>query len=82
MLTDDVLDVVEALVAFAAERDRELIDLAFAYLLAHRPVASIIAGATSPAQVRRNAQAGSWELSADELAEVERRLDAAGILLP
>jgi aryl-alcohol dehydrogenase-like predicted oxidoreductase len=82
MLTDDVLDVVEALVAFAAERDRELIDLAFAYLLAHRPVASVIAGATSPAQVRRNAQAGSWELSADELAEVERRLDAAGILLP
>ncbi len=82
MLTDDVLDVVEALVDFAAERDRELIDLAFAYLLAHRPVASVIAGATSPAQVRRNAQAGSWELSAGELAEVERRLDAAGILLP
>jgi len=81
MLTDDVLDLVEDLVAFAEARDRELIDLAFAYLLAHRPVASVIAGATSPAQVRRNARAGSWELAADDLHEVEGLLDAAGALL-
>ena len=81
MLTDDVLELVEGLVAFAGARDRELIDLAFAYLLAHRPVASVIAGATSPAQVRRNAQAGTWELTADDLHEVEGMLDAAGALL-
>lgn len=81
MLTDEVLDLVEELVAFAAVRDRELIDLAFAYLLAHRPVASVIAGATSPAQVRRNAMAGTWELGTDELQVVERILDAAGVLL-
>ncbi len=81
MLTDDVLDLVEELVAFAAARDRELIDLAFAYLLAHRPVASVIAGATSPAQVRRNAHAGTWELGADDLHAVERILDDAGVLL-
>ncbi len=81
MLTDDVLELVEGLIAFAGARDRELIDLAFAYLLAHRPVASVIAGATSPAQVRRNAQAGTWELTADDLHEVEGMLDAAGALL-
>ena len=82
MLTDDVLDLVDELALFAEDRDRELIDLAFAYLLAHPTVASVIAGATSPAQVRRNAQAGSWELSAAEFAQVRAMLDAAGELLP
>jgi len=82
MLTNDVLDLVEELARFAEERDRELIDLAFAYLLAHGPVASVIAGATSPEQVRRNARAGTWELSQRELEVVEGILDAAGALLP
>ncbi len=81
MLTDAVLDLIEELTDFAEARERELIDLAFAYLLAHRSVASVIAGATSPAQVRRNAQAGSWELSPTEVAEVRALLDAAGELL-
>lgn len=82
MLTDDVLDLVDELALFAEGRDRELIDLAFAYLLAHPAVASVIAGATSPAQVRRNAQAGSWELSEAEFTELRAMLDAAGELLP
>ncbi|MEJ2287681.1 MAG: aldo/keto reductase [Deinococcales bacterium] len=82
MLTDPVLDLVEELTAYAGGHGRELIDLAFAYLLAHRPVASVIAGATSPGQVRRNAQAGSWELSDTLLGEVKAMLDAAGELLP
>ena len=82
MLTDGVLDLVEELSRFARDSGHELIDLAFAYLLAHGPVASVIAGATSPEQVRRNAQAGSWELSRRELEVVEGILDAAGALLP
>lgn len=81
MLTEAVLDLVEELIAFAEARDRELIDLAFAYLLAHGPVASVIAGATSAAQVRRNARAGSWELTPDDLRQVKGVLDAAGALL-
>ena len=37
--------------------------------LASRPgVASVIAGATRPEQVRANAAAGEWRLSAEELA--------------
>ncbi|MEJ2667334.1 MAG: aldo/keto reductase [Deinococcales bacterium] len=82
MLTDGVLDVIEELSSFTEQSGHELIDLAFAYLLAHRPVASVIAGATSPAQVRRNARAGSWELSPEQLAAVEEILDAKGALLP
>jgi aryl-alcohol dehydrogenase-like predicted oxidoreductase len=30
----------------------------------------VIAGATQPEQVRANAQAGAWEPTADELAEL------------
>jgi aryl-alcohol dehydrogenase-like predicted oxidoreductase len=81
MLTDGVLDLVEKLVDYAAKHGRELIDLAFAYLLAHRPVASVIAGATSPSQVQRNARAGTWQLSDAELAEVKAMVEAAGELL-
>jgi aryl-alcohol dehydrogenase-like predicted oxidoreductase len=33
-------------------------------------VGSVIAGATSPEQVRANAAAGEWVPSADELAEL------------
>jgi len=82
MLTPEVLDLVEKLIAFAEARDRDLIDLAFAYLLAHRPVASVIAGATKPEQVRRNAQAGTWELTDEEFAAVRSLLDAADVRLP
>ncbi|MFO7546702.1 MAG: aldo/keto reductase [Trueperaceae bacterium] len=82
MLTPEVLDLVEALIAFAEARGREVIDLAFAYLLAHRPVASVIAGATKPEQVRRNAQAGTWDLTEEEFAAVRSLLDEADVKLP
>lgn len=67
VLTDDTFDRLEALTAFAAERDHALLDLAFAWLSAHEPVASVIAGATTPEQVRANVAAGTWELSAADL---------------
>lgn len=79
LLTDDVYDVVERLTEFAGAHGRELIDLAFAYLLAGSPVASVIAGATTPEQVRRNVEAGTWELGEEELAEVASILDDAGV---
>ncbi|WP_257454312.1 hypothetical protein [Archangium lipolyticum] len=37
-------------------------------------MASVIAGATSPAQVKSNAAAAGWKLTAEELAEVDRLL--------
>jgi aryl-alcohol dehydrogenase-like predicted oxidoreductase len=37
-------------------------------------VSSVIAGATTPEQVRANVAAGSWELGEVELREVERVL--------
>ncbi|HEX4885111.1 MAG TPA: aldo/keto reductase [Casimicrobiaceae bacterium] len=67
-------DVVEALERFARERGRALVDLAFAWLASRKPVASIIAGATSPQQVDVNVGAAEWQLSQDDLACVDRIL--------
>ena len=78
LLTDEVYDLLERLSAFAEARGRELLDLAFAYLLARPEVASVIAGATTPEQIRRNARAGDWVLDDAELAEATRILDDAG----
>jgi aryl-alcohol dehydrogenase-like predicted oxidoreductase len=64
--------IVEELRGFVQSRDRSLLDLAFAWLLAHKPVASVIAGATRPEQVEQNARAAEWVLSPEELAEVNR----------
>ncbi|HTG48559.1 MAG TPA: aldo/keto reductase [Actinomycetota bacterium] len=74
LLTERVYDRVEALEGFARERGRSLTELAIAWLLAKRPVASVIAGATKPEQIRENAGAAGWTLTNDELAGVDHLL--------
>ena len=71
LLTEDNLDTVERLIAWAEQRGHTILDLAFSWLLAHEPVASVIAGATKPSQVRSNVEAASWQLSEADLAEVD-----------
>jgi len=66
------LEVVESLIAFSEERGHTILELAFARLLANSCLASVIAGATSSEQVRANAAAGTWALTADEIAEVDK----------
>jgi aryl-alcohol dehydrogenase-like predicted oxidoreductase len=67
-LTDDKLDRVEALERYASERGLTLLQVAIGGLLAQPAVASVIAGATKPEQVRANVEAGAWEPSAEDLA--------------
>ena len=64
--------VVEQLAAFCAKRGRTMLELAFGWLLARPYVASVIAGATAPEQVRQNADSLGWQLTADEIAAVDR----------
>ena len=71
LLTPGNLDKVEALISFAESRGRTLLELAFSWLLAHRAVASVIAGATSADQIKSNAAAADWKLSASDLEEIE-----------
>jgi aryl-alcohol dehydrogenase-like predicted oxidoreductase len=73
-LADDVFDKLEALERFAEKHGRSLLEVAVAGLAAMPAVASVIAGATKPEQVRANAAAGEWELSPDELAELRSTL--------
>jgi aryl-alcohol dehydrogenase-like predicted oxidoreductase len=60
-------DRIETLEAFAEERGATLLEVAIGGLAAQEPVASVIAGATKPEQVRANAAAGDWQPSPDEL---------------
>lgn len=71
-LTDEAFDRVEALERFAAERGRSLLELALAALASEPGVAGVIAGATKPEQVRANAAAADWQLSAAERDELRR----------
>jgi aryl-alcohol dehydrogenase-like predicted oxidoreductase len=70
-LSDDTLAVVERLSGFAERRGRTMVELAIAWIAAHRPVASVIAGATLPEQVRANVAAADWELDDGDLAEID-----------
>jgi aryl-alcohol dehydrogenase-like predicted oxidoreductase len=66
MLNDRNFDLVESLTAFAVERGVTLLDVAMGGLAAQSTVSSVIAGATTPAQVRANASAGLWVPTADD----------------
>ena len=44
----------------------------FSWLAAQPAVASVIAGAVSPEQVKANAAAARWKLSAEDLKEIDR----------
>ena len=74
VFTEDNLAKVERLIQFAESRGHSLLELAVSWLAAQPAVASVIAGATSPAQVRANAAAANWKLTPEDLREIERLL--------
>jgi aryl-alcohol dehydrogenase-like predicted oxidoreductase len=61
-------DRLERLRSFADERGLSLLQVAIGGLAAMPAVASVIAGATKPEQVRANVDAGQWEPTPDDLA--------------
>jgi aryl-alcohol dehydrogenase-like predicted oxidoreductase len=69
-LTPERLGRVESLAQYAESHGRRLLDLAISWLMSRSPVASVIAGATTPEQVRRNVLAATWRLSPEELDEL------------
>jgi len=71
-LTDEVFDRIEALEERARAYGRPLLELAIAALASEPGVASVIAGATNPAQVRENAAAADWELDEQQRDELRR----------
>ncbi|MGA1195888.1 MAG: aldo/keto reductase [Candidatus Latescibacterota bacterium] len=75
MFTDKNFDILEGLEKFAQEREHTVLDLAFAWLLANPCVSSVIAGATKPEQITANAKTSGWQLTAEEMTEIDTILN-------
>ncbi|MCR5878596.1 aldo/keto reductase [Phenylobacterium sp. J367] len=71
-MSEKNFDAVETLTAWVEARGHTILELAFAWLLGQPVVSSVIAGATSPEQVRANAATAAWTLTPDEVAEVTK----------
>jgi len=63
---------LERLQTFADERGVTMLQVAFGWLLAQEPVTAVIAGATTPEQIRANAEAGTaWTPAAADLDGID-----------
>ena len=71
-LTESRLDRVEALISWAAERGLTVLEVGMGALAAQPGCTSVIAGATSPEQVKANVAAADWIPSAADLAELDQ----------
>lgn len=78
--TGSNLNLLEAVSAFARDRGHTVLELAFAWLLSEPMLASVIAGASNPAQMADNAKAAEWELSPADVAELRLILDSSARL--
>src|SRR5205823_6295232 len=72
VFTEETFDRLEALERFAAERRLTMLQVAIGALLARPAISSVIAGATKPEQIRANVEAARFELSGEDLAELDR----------
>jgi aryl-alcohol dehydrogenase-like predicted oxidoreductase len=70
-ITDARLDRVEAMIEWAERQGATILEVAIGGLAAIPGCGSVIAGATSPEQVKANAAAGDWIPSAAQLAELD-----------
>jgi aryl-alcohol dehydrogenase-like predicted oxidoreductase len=77
-ITEEKLDKVEALVQWAQQHGRSLLDVAVGALAALPGCSSVIAGATSAEQVTANAAASDWVPAPDELAELDKIVPPPG----
>ncbi|MFC7790193.1 aldo/keto reductase [Microbacterium sp. MAHUQ-60] len=71
--SDAPWDALEAYQSFCDARGITMLQATFGWLLAQPGVSSVIAGATTPAQVEANAAAAdAWNPTAADLAEIDR----------
>lgn len=70
VFTDANLAKAAALSAFAKDKGHTLLELAISWLAAKPVIASVIAGAKTPEQVRANTAAASWKLAQEDLKAV------------
>jgi aryl-alcohol dehydrogenase-like predicted oxidoreductase len=71
IFSDRNMKIVDDLNHWATARGHTLLELAFAWLLSHEAIPSVLAGVSSTEQVAANVAATQWVLTADEVAQVE-----------
>jgi aryl-alcohol dehydrogenase-like predicted oxidoreductase len=69
------LRLVDSLRPVAQRSSKTLAQLALAWVLRRKEVTAAIAGARSPAQIEETAKAGDWNLSADDIREIEELIE-------
>ncbi|CAH2712946.1 L-glyceraldehyde 3-phosphate reductase [Neobacillus rhizosphaerae] len=74
LLTDENLDKVELLKGVAADNDLSLANLALAWILRQKNVASALVGASRPEQVEQNVKASGVKLTEETLTRIEEIL--------
>ncbi len=74
-LTDKNFEVLSKLSKFADDRGHPMVELAISWLLGRSAVSSVIAGATKEEQVTANAKASDWQLTAEEMEELDTILE-------
>ena len=72
VLSERNFGVLQRLEPFAEQRGHGMLDLAIGWLASQKSVGSVIAGATKPEQVEANVKAAEWQLTTEELAEVDK----------
>lgn len=74
LLDDAPWDAIESYQAFCDERGITMLEATFGWLLAQDGLTSVIAGATSPDQIRANAAAGTaWSPTAADVSWISKR---------
>ncbi|MDY6055502.1 aldo/keto reductase [Micrococcus sp.] len=71
MVAEADLEQLAAFGAFARARGISEVQVAVGWLAAQEPVASVIAGATRPEQIRENVGAADWIPTGEDLAELD-----------
>ena len=69
-MTDGNYSKVEKMSEWAKARERTMAELAHAWLLAQPQVCSVISGLTRLEHLQQNAKAADWQLSPDEVTEI------------
>ncbi|MGE0719308.1 MAG: aldo/keto reductase [Alphaproteobacteria bacterium] len=70
-ITDANWAIVEKLADFCAKRGKTMLELSFSWLARQPQVSSVIAGATKPEQLEQNIKAAAWDLTAEDMAEID-----------
>jgi aryl-alcohol dehydrogenase-like predicted oxidoreductase len=74
IFTNENIALAEALEKFAVSHGHTVLGLAMSWLAAQSGVASVIAGAKTPEQVKTNSASSGWKLGPEDLEQVDRVL--------